>query len=214
MTPYLIAIAGGSGSGKSWLAAYLGSQLPAIIVPLDAYYRDLSTLELALRAHQNFDIPEALDWELIVRQVETLAQGQDIDRPVYDFTTHTRSAAVERIHPGEFVIIEGLFALYDEKVRRLCGTKVFLSVEDSTCLGRRMDRDTRHRGRTRESVIAQYTGTVRPMYERYVLPTRAFADVVLCGEDPVEELAGVVSAHMEQRQGPSGGEWAATRTLR
>jgi len=196
-TPYLIAIAGGSGSGKSWLAAWLASQLPAIIVPLDAYYRDLSTLELAVRAHQNFDIPEALDWDLIVRQVEMLAQGQEIDRPVYDFATHTRSAAVERIHPGEFAIIEGLFALYDERVRRLCGTKVFLSVEDSTCLGRRMERDIRHRGRTRDSVIAQYAGTVRPMYKRHVVPTRAFADLVLCGEDLVEKLAAVVSSHVD-----------------
>lgn len=196
MTPYLIAIAGGSGSGKSWLAAYLASQLPAILVPLDAYYRDLFGLDLGVRAHQNFDAPEALDWTLILRQMEMLAQGRKIDRPVYDFATHTRSAAVERIQPGEFAIIEGLFALYEEDVRRLCGTKIFLSVEDSTCLSRRMERDVKHRGRTRDSVIAQYDGTVRPMYERYVLPTRAFADLVLCGEDPVEELAAEVLVHI------------------
>ena len=201
MVPYLIAIAGGSGSGKSWLADHLAEHLPAILLPLDSYYRDLSQLELAARAHQNFDVPEALDWSLIEQHVGDLAKGFEVDKPVYDFATHTRLAAVERIRPGEFVLLEGFFALYQEKVRSLCGARVFLWVEDPICLARRMERDMRHRGRTRESVIAQYNGTVRPMYERYVLPTRAFADLVLYGEDPVEKLAAAVYAHIEQGGG-------------
>ena len=200
MPPYLIAIAGGSGSGKTWLADYLAQRLPATILALDSYYRDLSELDLAARAHQNFDVPESLDWELILRQLEMLARGFEIEKPVYQFATHTRAAHTERVRPGEFVIIEGLFALYKERVRQLCGTKVFIWVEDPICLSRRLARDMRERGRSRESVIAQYDGTVRPMYEKYVLPTRQFADLVLCREERVEKLAAAVCAHVEQRR--------------
>lgn len=200
MVPYLIGIAGASGSGKSWLARYLAEHLPATVVPLDAYYRDLSALDPAARARQNFDVPEALDWELILRQAQMLSQGVEIERPVYGFATHTRTAYTQRVQPVEFIIIEGLFALYHSGVRELCGAKVFMSVDDSTCLSRRLERDMRERGRTRESVVAQYSGTVRPMYERYVLPTRQFADLVLCGEEPVEELAAALRRHVERRQ--------------
>ncbi len=178
--------------GQTWLTDYLARELPAAVIPLDSYYRDLGALELHARAHQNFDVPEALDWDLIVSQVETLAHGLPIERPVYDFSTHTRTTRTERIAPGEFIIIEGLFALYHPRVRELCATRVFMEVEDGVCLARRIERDTNHRGRTRESVIAQYDGTVRPMYDKYILPTRAYAGLVLCGADPVERLAAAV----------------------
>lgn len=164
--PYFIAIAGASGSGKTWLTNYLARQLRATVVSLDSYYRDLSALDLALRAQQNFDAPEALDWELILQQLETLARGMAAERPVYDFTTHTRTTRTERVEPSGFIIVEGLFALYNQRVRELCGTKVFMSVDDGVSLSRRLERDMRERGRTRESVLAQYEATVRPMYER------------------------------------------------
>ena len=197
--PYFVAIAGASGSGKSWLAERLAGQLPATIVSLDSYYRDLSHLEFAERTRQNFDLPEALDWELISSQIETLAQGRPIEKPVYDFSVHTRTSRTEPVAPADFMIIEGLFALYDDRVRRLCGTRVFLLTDDAVCLARRIERDIRERGRTRDSVIAQYAGVARPMYERHVLPTRSFADLVLSGADPVESLAAAVTAHAGNR---------------
>ena len=198
VTPYFIAIAGGSGSGKSFLTHYLARRLGATVIALDSYYRDLSHLDLAARARQNFDAPESLDWELISSQLEALARGCGVDKPVYSFVTHTRTGQTDRIEPSEFMIVEGLFALYHERVRELCGAKVFLAVPDRTAFERRLERDVRERGRTPESVHAQYEATVRPMYQEHILPTRAFADLALNGEDPAEQLAAAVLAHISK----------------
>jgi uridine kinase len=194
--PCCIAIAGPSGSGKTWLTRYLAGRLPATVISLDSYYHDLSALPLDQRSRRNFDVPESLDWDLLVPQIETLAAGRAIDQPVYDFAVHARTGRTERVDPGAFLIVDGLFALHSERLRVLCDAKVFLWVEDSLCLSRRVARDTRERGRTPESVVAQYNETVRPMYEKYVLPTKAYADLVLHGEEPVEALAGSVLAHI------------------
>jgi uridine kinase len=194
--PYCIAIAGGSGSGKSWLTNHLAGRLPATVIALDSYYRDLSALPLAERARQNFDAPEALDWNLLVPHLEALAQGRAIEKPLYDFSVHARTGLSECVEPSGFLIVEGLFALYSDRVRALCGTKVFVEVAGPVCLSRRIARDVEERGRTPESVIAQYNETVQPMYEKYILPTRAFADLVLHGEKPVEALAGAVLARV------------------
>jgi uridine kinase len=194
--PYCVAIAGPSGSGKTWLTRHLAGLLPATVIALDSYYHDLSALPLDQRSRRNFDVPEALDWDLLLPQIETLAAGRPIDQPVYDFSVHARTGRTERVDPATFLIVDGIFALYSERLRALCGAKVFVWVEDGVCLSRRLDRDTRERGRTPESVIAQYNETVRPMYEKYISPTKAYADLVLRGEEPVERLAGAVLAHI------------------
>ena len=209
--PCLIAIAGASGSGKSWLANYLVGQLAATVVPLDCYYRDLTHLELDSRARQNFDAPEALDWDLILNNLRALAQGRDVQRPIYDFATHSRTSRLETVRAAGFIIVEGLFALYQEPVRELCGIKVFVWVDDEVCLMRRIDRDTRERGRTADSVLSQYRETVRPMYDKYVLPTEAFADLVLCGQDPVEKLAASVIGQVGRQLGRSRASKPASR---
>ena len=196
MRPYLIGVTGGSGSGKTWLTNHLAARLPAEVLPLDSYYRDLPQLDFAERARQNFDAPEALDWELIHTQTRTLAEGRPAGRPVYDFTTHRRRPETARITPGRFLIVEGLFALWSEAVRALCGTKVFLAVNSEACLRRRLARDVAERGRTAESVRGQWADTVLPSYERWVLPTRQFADLVLSGEDRVEGAGAAVEAHI------------------
>jgi uridine kinase len=190
--PYCIAIAGGSGSGKSRLARFLARARPATVLCLDSYYRDLSGLDLAQRHHQNFDTPEALDWDLMMEQFGELAEGREIEQPVYSFVTHSRTGETRRIRPEGLVIFEGLFALYNTRLRGLCGTKVFVEVADRLGLERRLARDTTERGRSAESVIRQYQEQVQPMYERYVLPTRAFADLVLRGDEPVEKLVEAV----------------------
>ena len=138
--PHCVAIAGGSGSGKSWLAQHLARVLPATVLGVDSYYRDLGHLALEHRHHQNFDSPESLDWDLLLEQFTALAEGLAIDQPVYDFALHQRTAATRRIEPGRFVIFDGLFALYDKRLRRLCGTKIFVEADDAVCLTRRMER--------------------------------------------------------------------------
>ncbi len=195
-SPHLIAIAGASGSGKSFLARYLAEQLPATVIAMDCYYHDLSHLPLAAREQQNFDVPEALDWDLLRSQLVVLAQGHDIERPVYDFAVHARSIRTETVRAGGFIIVEGLFALYDAAIRTLCRTKIFLAVDQPLADDRRLERDMRERGRTRESVLNQLRDTVQPMYQRYVLPTKVYADLLLDGAEPVERLAAPVRRHI------------------
>lgn len=159
---------------------------------MDCYYRDLSHLAPEERARCNFDIPQALDEELLASHIQLLAQGVPIEKPVYDFARHVRTPRVEIIRPGRFVIVEGLFTLYWEAVRCLLALKIYVDTPDAVCLARRIERDVRERGRTPDSVRQQWQATVRPMAERYVLPTRRFADVVVSGTEPLAQLVATV----------------------
>jgi len=172
----------------------LAALLRSPVVALDAYYRDLAHLPLDERARANFDIPDALDDQLLIEQVRSLSRGQEVDIPIYDFAHYVRTPAVERVQAGEFVILEGLFTLHWEELRSLLDVKVFVVADDVICLGRRLERDIRERGRSRESVLEQYRLTVRPMAEKYVLPTRRFADLVLDGAVPIEQSVEAVLA--------------------
>lgn len=186
---FLIGIAGGSCSGKGYLCRHVQAVLhpdPCLVLPMDAYYRDLSNLTQAERAVRNFDAPDSLDHDLLILHLDALVAGRPIDLPVYDFTTHTRTRASKSIHPaGEIILVEGIFALYWEEVRRRLAAKVFISLDSDTCLRRRIERDVRERGRTRENVTSQFFKTVLPMYDRHVAPTRQYADLVLEGNASV-----------------------------
>jgi uridine kinase len=190
--PHIIAIGGPSCAGKTELSRYLASMLGAPILPIDAYYINLDQLTIQERSHFNFDEPTALDHYLLRQHIESLAAGQGINRPTYDFTTHTRAAATEHIEPTEFIVLEGLFALYWDNIRPFLGTKVFVNAPDGVCLSRRSYRDVRERGRTPESVIEQYDKTVRPMAQLHVLPTARWADVIVSGEQPLEQSAAII----------------------
>ena len=141
------------------------SGMNPVVLTLDAYYHDLSHLDPAVRERRNFDVPEALNHELLREQLLALAHGNAIDKPVYDFATHTCSPQSERVVPGDMVVVEGLFALYWEEIRDLFHTRVFVAINDQVCLSRRIERDTKERGRSRESVLSQYNGD-REAHER------------------------------------------------
>jgi uridine kinase len=196
-TPYLIGVAGPSCAGKTELSRHLAAQLPAVVLPLDCYYHDLSDRHLAERARFNFDEPAALDHDLFLRHVRALSNGMAIERPVYDFATHARTARVERVAPGKFIVVEGLFILYWPDLRPLLRTKVFVDLPDKHCLQRRILRDVSERGRTEESVRRQFAETVQPMAEQHVRPTRAFADLVIAGDNPIQNSVDTVTAHIE-----------------
>ena len=198
--PQLIGIGGPSCAGKSEVASRLAAALDAPVVGLDAYYRDLPDLPFDERTQANFDIPDALDEELLSAQLRWLSEGGEIEVPVYDFTRYVRTGETRRVRAGRFAVVEGLFTLYWEALRHLLDVKVFVAAPDGVCLSRRLDRDVRERGRSEESVNRQYNATVRPMAEKYVLPTRRFADLVLDGTGSIEHSVAAVLARVRQAQ--------------
>ena len=181
-TPRLIAIAGASGSGKTTLARELARELGGTHFHLDHYYRDLSHLAPAERAGQNFDHPAQLEHELLTEHLRRLVQGSAIDRPCYDFATHTRvPGKVERVEEPYALLVDGIFALIWPEVRALAALRVYVDTPDALCYERRLRRDVRERGRSAEEVAAHYAATVRPMAERFVRPCVRWADLVVDG---------------------------------
>ncbi len=204
MKPFLIGIAGPSCSGKSEVAYNILSRFKdgeAVIIHLDSYYHDLAQLEFEQRAEWNFDIPRALDHELLISNLSQLLQGKSIEKPIYLFPSHTRANKGETVKPAKYVIVEGLFALYWEDVRSLLDLKVYIDASDSICLTRRKDRDSEQRVRTIESVVEQYEKTVRPMFEKYVQPTKAFADLIINGENPIVQSGSETIQYLLEHYG-------------
>lgn len=185
--PLVIGIAGWSGSGKTTLARELASQLDATLFPLDLYYRDLSQFPLDSRHKCNFDHPDSLESELILSHVRTLANGKSIQRPVYDFKTHSRVAgAFDTVTPAGVVIVEGILALHYAELRPLYTFSIYVNAPQDVCLARRIHRDMRERGRTEESVREQFEATARPMADLYVTPSAASASVIVEGTDALD----------------------------
>jgi uridine kinase len=189
MKSFLIGVAGPSGAGKSELSRLMAKRLPGptALISLDSYYRALSHLSFEERVHSNFDHPDSLDWDLIHLDLARIRHGLPIDEPIYLFDRHSRAVETRHVEPAPFVILEGLFALHDEVVRSLLDARIFVIAPDDVCLARRLARDTVERGRSPESVLHQYTQTVRPMAERFVLPTQSYADLVVSGVEPLEQ---------------------------
>src|SRR5580658_864851 len=185
--PVAIGIAGCSGSGKTTLAAELARTLGGIHFHLDNYYLDLGHMPLEERKRQNFDDPALIESALLARQVAALARGQAIDRPVYDFGTYTRvNDRTERVEPGSFLIVEGLFALYYPELLPIYHLRVYIDTPDGLCFERRLRRDIEQRGRMAESVKEQYEATVRPSSMAYVRPSAKNADLIVDGSGALD----------------------------
>lgn len=179
--PLLINISGGSGSGKTTLAERIASHFPpAIILNQDEYYRDLSHLSHQEIKHHNFDHPEAVELNDLVEHIYRLKSGLSIDKPIYDFSTHSRKGT-HKIEAAELIVLEGLFVLHDIRLRELADLKIFVDEADDIRFIRRLQRDIKERGCTVESVVDLYLNFVRPMYLEYVLPSKLFADFVISG---------------------------------
>ena len=180
--PLVVGIAGGTGSGKTTVAAKIIESVgpdKAILLDQDSYYKDLSHLSLVERRQQNFDHPDALEFSLFRKQVRKLKSREPVDKPVYSFNTSTRTGESVRLDAAEVIIVEGILVLYDEPLRDLMDIKIFVDTDDDIRLVRRLLRDTRERGRTVERVIEQYMETVRPMHRTFVEPTKRHADLVI-----------------------------------
>lgn len=185
--PILLGIAGCSGSGKTTLARELATQLSATLFPLDLYYRDLAHFPLDSRHKQNFDHPDSLESELFIEHIRALKQGHTINRPVYDFRTHTRVPdAFDRIEPTRFVVVEGIMALHWPELCASYDLSIYVDAPDELCLTRRIHRDIRERGRTEESVREQYEAAVKPMADLYVIPSQQRATMTVLGTDALD----------------------------
>jgi uridine kinase len=185
--PIILGIAGCSGSGKTTLARELANQLNATLFPLDLYYRDLSQFPLDSRHKQNFDHPDSLESELFIAHIRALAAGQTIQRPVYDFPSHTRVAgAFDPIAPSKFVIVEGILALHYDELPPLFDFSVYVDAPNEICLNRRIYRDVLERGRTEQSVRDQFAATAKPMADLYVLPSQSRASITVSGTESLD----------------------------
>jgi uridine kinase len=182
MDPVIIGVAGGTGSGKTTIARQIlkraGTEQISLIQH-DAYYKDLSHMLPDERDLHNFDHPDALENELLVRHLRALKAGQAIEIPVYDFTTHTRTGETRHLGPNRVVLVEGILIFADSALRELMDVKIFVDTDADIRFIRRLTRDLVERGRTVDSVIHQYLATVRPMHEEFVEPSKRFADVII-----------------------------------
>lgn len=204
MKPLLIGVAGGTGSGKSTVARNVAAALgdaSVAFIDMDAYYLNHSHLTLEERRKVNWDHPNAFDWDHFVSQLEQLAGGAAIDKPVYDFINHARSIETVRIPPADVVVIDGILLFVEPRVRDLCDVKVFVDTDADVRLIRRIRRDMSKRGRPLASILDQYLSTVQPMHLEFVEPSKRYADVIVPrgGHNPVavEMIVAKISRRLQ-----------------
>lgn len=197
---YIVGIAGGSGSGKTTFSkkiiAHLGKQYAAIL-HMDSYYLHNQPEDIfTTKGKPNFDHPQAFDWHLLHQHIGQLKNGETIQAPIYDFTTNSRTKQTQEIGPCQLVLFEGIFSLFDKNIRQMLDIKCFLHVDSDIRFTRRLHRDVNERGRSLESVIAQYYDTVRPMYQKYLEPQKQFADFTVGEETDI--AAKILAARLKE----------------
>lgn len=180
--PFIIGVAGGSGSGKTTVVRHILERIgedKLVLIQHDSYYRDLKHLPFEDRARQNFDHPASLETELMIRHLNALSNGYSIDMPLYDFSRHIRLQETKTIYPRDIILIDGILIFTETELRNLMKIKVFVDTDDDIRLLRRLRRDIHERGRDLESVLAQYEKFVRPMHLEFVEPTKRYADIII-----------------------------------
>ena len=178
----LIGIAGGTGSGKTSVANAILAEFSSsevVLIQQDSYYHDLKHLHIDERATVNFDHPDAVDFNEMCENLQSLVDGRTVQIPMYNFNTHTRTDDTLTIGNHHIIVLEGILALFDEKIRNMMDIKLYVDTPDDIRIIRRIKRDINKRGRTFESVIEQYYNTVRPMHQQFVEPSKKYADVII-----------------------------------
>lgn len=202
MKPFLIGIAGGTGSGKTTVARRIYDSLhldAAVFIDHDAYYRDLGHLSLEERTAVNFDHPNSLDNALLVAQLEALLERRPIQKPVYDFARHTRAAETVHVEPRDVILVDGILLFAEPRLRELFDLRIFVDTDADVRFIRRLRRDLDERGRSLDSVIEQYLTTVRPMHFEFVEPTKRYADVIIPRGGQNRAGIEVVAARIRER---------------
>lgn len=182
MKPLIIAIAGGTASGKSTVVKEIVDSFKSVDISVichDDYYKDQSHLTMEQRLQTNYDHPNSLDNELLVSHLKALMNGESINMPQYDFVCHNRKKESVEISPTKVIILEGILVLEERKIRECADVKIFVSCDEDVRFIRRLKRDIEERGRTLDNVINQYLSTVKPMFNKYVSPSAKYADIII-----------------------------------
>ncbi|KKK33115.1 uridine kinase [Mesobacillus campisalis] len=180
--PVVIGVAGGSGSGKTSVTKALYENFKGhsiMMIEQDYYYKDQSDLPLEERLKTNYDHPLAFDNDLLIEHLNQLLRYEPIEKPVYDYTIHTRSNEVVHVEPKDVIILEGILILEDERLRELMDIKLYVDTDADLRIIRRLLRDIKERGRSMDSVIEQYVNVVRPMHNQFIEPTKRYADIII-----------------------------------
>lgn len=180
--PLIIGIAGGSGSGKTSVTKSIYDVFKdrsVVVIEQDFYYKDQSHLHFEERLATNYDHPLAFDTELLISHLQMLLNRQTVEKPVYDYTLHTRSDETVVIEPKDVIILEGILVLEDERLRNLMDIKLFVDTDSDLRIIRRIVRDINERGRSIDSVVDQYLSVVRPMHNQFIEPTKRYADIII-----------------------------------
>jgi uridine kinase len=207
MKPFVIGIAGGTGSGKTTVARRIYDSLhldSAVFLDQDSYYRELSHLPLEERKLVNFDHPDSVDSELLADHLEQLIDGRPIQKPTYDFAAHTRAAKRVRVLPRDVILVEGILLFVEPRLRELFDLRIFVDTDADVRFIRRLQRDLEMRGRTIDTVIEQYLTTVRPMHFEFVEPSKRYADIILPRGGNNAPGIGAITARLRERLGSGG----------
>jgi uridine kinase len=195
--PLIIAVAGGSSSGKTTVVDKIMAGLkayPVIVIKHDDYYKDQSSMTMEERRSVNYDHPFALDNDLFYKHLKALIAGQSIEKPTYDFVSLTRAEKKETVKSAKIIILEGILILEEERIRKLADIKIFVECDDDLRFIRRMTRDIKERGRTIDSVIDQYINTVKPMHYAFVKPTKRYADIIIPNDYSNDVAVDIINA--------------------
>ncbi|CAA9200662.1 uridine kinase [Flavobacterium piscis] len=198
----IIGIAGGTGSGKTTVVHQIMNELPDTevgVISQDSYYKETHNLSFDERALINFDHPRAIDFELLVKHLKALKEGETIDQPVYSFIQHNRTDDTVSTHPRKVMIVEGILILTNPELRDLFDVKVFVHADSDERLIRRLKRDISERGRDIDEVLTRYQNTLKPMHEQFIEPSKAFADIIIPNDKYNTVAIDVVRAVINQR---------------
>ena len=200
----IIGIAGASGSGKSLLSNTIINELGSsrvIVISEDSYYKDGSSLTMEEREKVNYDHPDSLDHDLIIKHLKKLQAGESIEVPTYDFAKHLRTKETRTIGNHTIVVIEGILLFVDSRLREQMDIRIFMDTPPDICLIRRIIRDIKERGRTLDSVLTQYKETVRPMYLQFIEPSKRYADIIVPKGGANRIAIDVIKAKMRELLG-------------
>lgn len=200
----IIGITGSTGSGKSYLTNNLIKKYSSNLIDkieVDSYYKNLAHLTMEKRSKNNFDHPDAFEFELLIHDLKKIKSGKDIKIPVYDYSTHLRTKQYRKINSDiKVLLIEGIYALYNKSIVSILNQKVFIDIAQEKCISRRIERDMISRGRTFESIKKQINTTVIPMFEKFIKPTKDIADLIIkkTDDDDIEfvKLISIIDKHI------------------